>query len=356
MATVYLARDQKHDRPVAIKVLAPQLSATIGATRFIQEIRIAAQLQHPHILGLIDSGQVDDTVFHVMPFVEGESLRDRLSGGRPMPIPDAVRIIREVADGLSHAHARGVIHRDIKPENVMLSGRHALIVDFGVAKALTDASDREHLTTVGIALGTPTYMAPEQAAAEPGIDHRVDIHALGVMAYEMLAGHPPFGGMSHQQVIAAHMTRTPPPLTGARPAIAPALEQVVMRCLAKDPAGRYQNAEDVFAAQPTPRRASAAPRRHHRRGRHRRCCGCRVVGGCGPAGGGPHLQHRQVHPVHVGRRARDPACPLARWQARGICGRQLAAHADLHPPGGRRPHHRALGRFQLGRDAAPLVA
>ena len=233
---------------MAIKVLAADVSASLAGARFLQEIRIAAQLQHPHILGLIDSGQIAETIFYVMPFVDGESLRNRLVDGRPLPDADAVRILMEVADGLSHAHARGVVHRDIKPENVMLSGRHALIVDFGVAKALSDASDRGHLTTVGIALGTPTYMAPEQAAAEPGIDHRADIYALGVMGYEMLAGHPPFSGVSHQQVIAAHMTRAPAPLAAARAGIAPALEHVVMRCLAKDPADRYQSAEEVFAA------------------------------------------------------------------------------------------------------------
>ena len=248
MATVYLARDLKHDRPVAIKVLANDLSASLGAARFLQEIRIAAQLQHPHILGLIDSGQVDDTVFYVMPFVEGESLRDRLVNGPPLPIAEAVRILREVADGLSHAHAHGIVHRDIKPENVMLSGRHALVVDFGVAKALIDASDRERLTTVGIALGTPTYMAPEQASAEPTIDHRADIYAVGVMAYEMLSGRPPFSGMSHQQVVMAHMTRAPAPLGAAGSAVAPELERVVMRCLEKEPADRFQSADDLFAA------------------------------------------------------------------------------------------------------------
>ena len=211
MATVYLAHDVKHDRRVAIKVLLPELAASIGATRFLREGRIAAQLQHPHILGLIDSGHVGDTLFYVMPFVEGASLREHLDGQRPLPRAEALRILLAVADGLSYAHAGGLVHRDIKPENILLSGRHALIADFGIAKAL-ETAESGRLTTVGLTLGTPAYMAPEQAAAEPDIDHRADLYAFGVVAYEMLSGKPPFSGMSQQQVISAHITREPAPL------------------------------------------------------------------------------------------------------------------------------------------------
>jgi Tol biopolymer transport system component/tRNA A-37 threonylcarbamoyl transferase component Bud32 len=250
MATVYLAHDLKHDRRVAIKVLLPELSASIGATRFLQEVRIAAQLQHPHILGLIDSGQVGDTLFYVMPFVDGASLREQLGDGRALPRAEALRILLNVADGLSYAHARGLVHRDIKPENIMVSGRHALIADFGIAKAL-ETAEYGRLTTVGLTLGTPAYMAPEQAAAEPDIDHRADLYAFGVVAYELLSGKPPFSGLTHQQVISAHITRDPEPLSVANPAIDPMLARIVMHCLQKDPADRYQSADAVYAALET---------------------------------------------------------------------------------------------------------
>ncbi|CAN5915493.1 hypothetical protein BH11GEM2_BH11GEM2_04490 [soil metagenome] len=256
MATVYLARDLKHDRRVAIKMLLPELSASIGAARFLQEVRIAAQLQHPHILGLIDSGQVGDTLFYVMPFVEGASLRERLGDGRALPRAEALRILLEVAEGLSYAHARGLVHRDIKPENIMLSGRHALIADFGIAKAL-ETAEHGRLTTVGLTLGTPAYMAPEQAAAEPDIDHRADLYAFGVVAYELLSGKPPFSGMTQQQVISAHITRAPEPLDAVNPAIDPLLARIVMRCLEKDPADRYQSADAVYAALETLTSSSA---------------------------------------------------------------------------------------------------
>ncbi|CAN5531493.1 hypothetical protein BH09GEM1_BH09GEM1_00730 [soil metagenome] len=247
MATVYLARDLKHDRRVAIKVLLPELAASIGAARFLQEVRIAAQLQHPHILGLIDSGHVGDTLFYVMPFVDGASLREQLGDGHALPRAEALRILLAVADGLSHAHARGLVHRDIKPENIMLSGRHALIADFGIARAI-ETAEHGRLTTVGLTLGTPAYMAPEQAAAEPNIDHRADLYAFGVVAYELLSGKPPFSGMTQQQVISAHITRAPQPLTAVNPAIDPLLAHIVMRCLEKDPADRYQSADEVYAA------------------------------------------------------------------------------------------------------------
>ena len=199
MATVYLAEDLKHRRQVAIKVLNPELAAALGATRFTQEMAIAARLQHPHILGVFDSGEADGFLYYVMPYVEGESLRERLVRQGELPVTDAVRLLSEMADALGHAHARGVVHRDIKPENVMLSGRHALVMDFGVAKAVNEASGRSNLTTMGVALGTPSYMAPEQATADPLLDHRVDIYALGVVGYELLAGRPPFVGASPQQ-------------------------------------------------------------------------------------------------------------------------------------------------------------
>jgi tetratricopeptide (TPR) repeat protein len=245
MATVYLADDVRHRRQVAVKVLRPDLAATLGPERFFREIEIAAQLQHPHILPLLDSGQSDGFLFYVMPFVEGESLRERLTRVRELPIPEAVRLLRDVADALSHAHARGVVHRDIKPENVMLTGRHALVMDFGVAKAVSEAKGHSNLTTAGVALGTPAYMSPEQAAADPNVDHRADIYALGAMGYELVAGRPPFQGTTPQQLLAMHVTQEPDPVSRYRPGIPPALESVIMRCLVKRAADRWQSADEV---------------------------------------------------------------------------------------------------------------
>jgi Tol biopolymer transport system component/tRNA A-37 threonylcarbamoyl transferase component Bud32 len=246
MATVYLAEDRKHHRKVAIKVLRPDLAAALGPERFLREIEIAAQLQHPNILPLLDSGEAGDFLYYVMPFVEGPSLRDRVATGGELPIADVVRIVRDVVDALTDAHAHGVVHRDIKPENVLLRGRHALITDFGVAKAVSEATGREQLTTAGIALGTPAYMAPEQATADPHLDHRVDIYAVGAVAYELLTGRPVFMGTTPQMVLAAHVTERPQPVSRHRDAVPAALEAVVMRCLEKRPADRWQSAEDLL--------------------------------------------------------------------------------------------------------------
>ena len=248
MATVYLAQDLKHDRQVAIKVLREDLAASLGAGRFLREIKIAAQLQHPHILPLLDSGEADGFLYFVMPYIKGQSLRERLDREGELPVHEAVRLITEVVDALVEAHEHGVVHRDIKPDNVMLSGRHALVTDFGVAKAISEATGRNTVTTLGVAVGTPSYMSPEQAAADPHVDHRSDIYSVGVMAYEMLAGRPPFTGSTPQQVLAAHVTEAPDPVSKRRPAIPPALDQIVMRCLAKRPADRWQTAAELHAA------------------------------------------------------------------------------------------------------------
>jgi serine/threonine-protein kinase len=190
MATVYLAHDAKHHRQVALNVMRPELAP--AAERFLREITIAANLQHPNILAVYDSGEADGLLYYVMPYVEGPSLRERLRREPELPVGEAVRILRDVADALAAAHAKGVVHRDVKPENILLSGRHALVADFGVAKAVSEATDARTLTTVGVALGTPAYMAPEQGAADPHLDHRADLYAFGVVAYEMVAGRPPF--------------------------------------------------------------------------------------------------------------------------------------------------------------------
>ena len=246
MATVYLAEDLRHHRKVALKVLRPEIAATLGAERFHREIQIAAQLQHPNILPVHDSGEAAGFLYYVMPFVEGHSLRERLAKEDELPVPEAARILRDVADALSAAHAKGVVHRDIKPENVLLTGRHALVADFGVAKAVHEATGRQTLTTAGVALGTPTYMAPEQAAADPHTDHRADLYAFGVMAYEMLTGQPPFVAASPQALLSAHVTEAPVPVTQRRATIQPPLAQLIMRCLAKKPADRPQTAEELL--------------------------------------------------------------------------------------------------------------
>jgi Tol biopolymer transport system component len=251
MATVYLAHDLRHNRKVAVKVLRDDLSASVGGARFLREIAIAAQLQHPHILPLHDSGAVGadgaSVLFFVMPYVEGQSLRQRLQAGGALPVHDAVRILIEIVDALAYAHAHGVVHRDIKPDNVMLSGRHALVTDFGVAKALSEASAASTVTTAGVALGTPAYMAPEQATADPHVDHRADIYAVGVVAYELLTGSPPFTGGSPHQVLAAHVTAVPAPIRAQRADVPAAVERVVLKCLAKDPADRWQSASELLA-------------------------------------------------------------------------------------------------------------
>jgi eukaryotic-like serine/threonine-protein kinase len=278
MATVFLARDLRHDRSVALKVLHPELAATLGPERFQREIKLAARLQHPHILPVHDSGETAGQLWFTMPFVEGESLRTRLVRHGELPIQDAMKILVEVTDALTYAHERGVVHRDIKPDNVLLSGRHALVTDFGVAKAVSEATGRQQLTTAGVALGTPMYMAPEQATADPTVDHRADIYALGVLGYELLAGIPPFTGRSSQEVLAAHMTQRPEPLCARRPACPPGLEAVIMRCLEKRPADRWQTAEELLGqleplvalsggTTPTATRPLEAARRSDRAGR-----------------------------------------------------------------------------------------
>jgi tetratricopeptide (TPR) repeat protein/tRNA A-37 threonylcarbamoyl transferase component Bud32 len=247
MATVYLAEDLRHKRKVAMKVLRPELAAVLGADRFLREIEIAAKLQHPHILTLIDSGEADGFLYYVMPYVDGDSLRSKLDRERELPVQEAVRIIREVVDALVHAHAKGVVHRDIKPDNVLLSGRHAVVTDFGIAKAVSEATGALQITTAGVALGTPTYMSPEQAVGAPNVDHRADIYAVGVMAYEMLVGEPPFAGANPQAILSAHVTQAPKALTESRTTVSPELGAAVMKCLEKKPADRWQSAEELHA-------------------------------------------------------------------------------------------------------------
>jgi len=246
MATVFLAEDRKHDRKVALKVLKPELAAALGADRFPREIKTVAQFNHPHILSLYDSGEVQGFLFYVMPYVEGESLRERLDREKQLPINDVIRIMHEVADALAYSHARGVVHRDIKPGNVLLSGRHAVVTDFGVAKAVS-ASGNDKATTTGMAVGTPQYMAPEQAMGEVDVDHRADLYALGLLGYEMLAGRPTFDAATAQGMLAAHVMETPVDIQTLRPDTPPLLGQAVMRCLAKSRDDRWASAEELLA-------------------------------------------------------------------------------------------------------------
>jgi tRNA A-37 threonylcarbamoyl transferase component Bud32/tetratricopeptide (TPR) repeat protein/TolB-like protein len=247
MAVVYLADDLKHKRQVALKVLRPELAATLGSERFLREIETVAGLTHPHILPLYDSGEAGGFLYYVMPYIEGESLRDRLTREGELPVAESVRILCDVVDALAKAHSQGVVHRDIKPDNVLLADRHAVVADFGVAKAVSEATGRDKLTTAGVALGTPAYMSPEQGMADPHIDHRSDIYAVGAVAYELLTGQPPFTAATPQGVLSAHVTEAPEPVTARRPSVSPALSQLVMKCLEKKPADRWQSAEELLA-------------------------------------------------------------------------------------------------------------
>ena len=248
MATVYLAEDLKHGRQVAIKVLRPELAAVIGAERFLREIRTIATLQHPHILGLIDSGEVSGNAYYVMPYVEGESLRDRLSREKQLSVSDGVRLAAEVAGALDYAHRHGVIHRDIKPENILLHDGRALVADFGIALAVSSAGTGSRMTETGMSLGTPHYMSPEQAMGERDITARSDIYALGCVTYEMLVGEPPFNGPTAQAIVARVMTEAPRSLVLQRHTIPPQVEAAVLVALEKLPADRFATAAQFAEA------------------------------------------------------------------------------------------------------------
>jgi len=246
MSRVFLAEEVRLGRQVVLKLLPPEMGASVNVERFEREIQLAARLQHPHIVPLLTAGAKGDLLYYVMPFISGESLRVKLAREGELPVNEAVRILREVIDALAYAHRNGVVHRDIKPDNILLSEGHAVITDFGVAKAVTASSGGHSLTSLGVALGTPAYMAPEQAAADPHVDHRADIYAVGALAYEMLAGRPPFTAPTAQALLAAQITQTPEPVSQHRRTVPPALGAVIMRCLEKRPADRWQNAAELM--------------------------------------------------------------------------------------------------------------
>jgi eukaryotic-like serine/threonine-protein kinase len=260
MARVILAEDRKHRRRVAIKVMRPEVADALGPERFLREIEIAAQLTHPHILPLHDSGEVDGLLYYVMPFVEGESLRDRLTRERQLPLDDALRITRETASALAYAHAHGVVHRDIKPENILLSTGHAVVSDFGIARAVSAAA-ADRLTQTGIALGTAAYMSPEQATGERDIDGRTDVYSLGCVLYEMIAGEPPFSGPNVQAMLARRLSGPAPSLAGVRDAMPERLEWAVRKALARVPADRFSTAEQFAAAISEPTLSESAASR-----------------------------------------------------------------------------------------------
>jgi TolB-like protein/Tfp pilus assembly protein PilF len=269
MATVYLAHDLRHDRPVALKVLHPDLARSLGTERFLREIRTAARLQHPHILSVHDSGEAEGLLWFTMPYVEGESLRQRLQRERQLPLEDALRIAREVADGLDYARRHGVVHRDVKPENILLSEGHALVADFGISRALGPEPAGDALTETGVSVGTPAYMSPEQATGQP-VDARTDVYALGAVLYEMLAGEPPFTGATPQAVIAKRFHSDAVPLRGLRPAVTPAVERAVARALARVPTDRFATTAELARAlegpEAPPATVTAVAHRGARRG------------------------------------------------------------------------------------------
>jgi eukaryotic-like serine/threonine-protein kinase len=246
MAVVYLARDVKHGRDVAVKIIRPELAAAMGRERFLREISIAAQLHHPHIVPLYDSGEADGVLYYVMPYESEHSLRDRLAHDGPLAVDDALTVLRDICDALAHAHRQGIVHRDVKPDNVLLTGRHAMVTDFGIAKAMTASTpDAATLTTLGIMIGTPAYMAPEQIVADPQVDHRADIYAVGVLAFELLTGRTPFSG-DVQDVLSAHLTQPPAPVTALRPDVPATLSDCIAKCLAKQRGDRWQSADELL--------------------------------------------------------------------------------------------------------------
>ncbi len=265
MAVVFLARDLKHDRPVAIKVFRPELAASLGTERFLREIQIVARLQHPHILPLHDSGTADGLLYYVMPFVEGESLASCLSRDGALPVEEAAEIAAEVASALDYAHGQGVVHRDIKPANILLSGGHAVVTDFGIARAVSAAAAQPQITAEGAPIGTPSYMSPEQAAADTGeVDARTDIYSLGCVLYEMLSGKPPFQGPTLESIFAQVFTGDPPELRDARPEVPRHLSHIVTKALAKSPADRFRTGAEFAAALQTGQ-VGRLPRRAQRR-------------------------------------------------------------------------------------------
>ena len=281
MATVYLGTEVKHHRLVAVKVLNVELAQAVGGERFLREIELTARLDHPHILPLLDSGEAGDLVYYAMPYVAGETLRQRLDREKQLPVEDALRIAQEMADALGYAHAHGIVHRDVKPENILLAAGHARLADLGIARALT-AAGGDTLTATGVAVGTPAYMSPEQGSGERDVDARSDVYALGCVLYEMLAGQPPFVGPTHESIVRQHVTVPPPAVAVLRPTVAPAVDQLVARALAKTAADRFATGSefaDALAILPhaVPPAPAARPAAHAASWRRRALAGWSIA-------------------------------------------------------------------------------
>ena len=248
MSRVFIATDKLLGRKIVIKLLSPELTESVNRARFRREIQVAAQLQHPHIVTLLSAGEDGELVYYTMPFIDGESLKHALEKNGPLPVREVIRVLYDVVDALGYAHARGVVHRDIKPANILRSGNHSLVTDFGVAKAINAAMAPSAMTSTGMAIGTPAYMAPEQLAGDPAADHRIDIYAVGLLAYELLAGQSPFWGATPQAVMAALLTMDPKPLKDIRKDVPAKMSAIIMQCLEKDPNDRPPNADALMAA------------------------------------------------------------------------------------------------------------
>ena len=247
MSRVFVAEERALGRRVVIKVLPPETSGALSAERFRREMQLAARLQHPLVVPLLSAGEAGGLLYYTMPYIQGESLRARLARDGELPVADAVRLLRDVLEALAAAHAQSIVHRDIKPDNILISAGHALVTDFGVAKAVSAAASMpDSVTATSVVVGTPLYMAPEQAAGDPNVDHRADLYALGAVAYEMLTGRAPFGSLPPQRVLAAQVTEAPEPVTRHRPSLPPELAALVMHCLEKRPADRPQSANELL--------------------------------------------------------------------------------------------------------------
>ncbi|MDQ6888312.1 MAG: protein kinase [Gemmatimonadota bacterium] len=323
MSRVFVATEIALGRKVVVKVLPPELAAAVSVERFKREIQLAARLQHSHIVPLLTAGDSDGLPYYTMPLVDGESLRSRLSRGGELPIPEALKILRDTTTALAYAHGQGVVHRDIKPENILVTAHDALVADFGVAKAISASatSAESGLTTLGLALGTSAYMAPEQASGDPAVDHRADLYAWGVLAYELLSGSTPFTGRTPQQLLAAHVSEIPEPLAKRRPGVPFALADLVMRCLEKRPADRPQSADEIVRALDTVATPSGVSRRSAipatSRYRQAAYAGAAIVV-VAVAYGGYVAAHRSPvgKPTH-GAAARESSATLARTTTAG---------------------------------------
>ena len=311
MSRVFAAIDRSLNRRVVVKVLPPDLAAGVNRERFRREIQVAAQLQHPHIVPLLSAGEHGDLLWYTMPFIDGESLRAAIERKKSFSAREVVRILHDVVDALAFAHARGVIHRDIKPANILTQGSHALVTDFGVAKAISAALPIGAVTTAGIAIGTPAYMAPEQLAGDPAADHRIDIYAVGLLAYELLTGVSPFTGASPRETLAAQLTRDPAPLHEVAPGVSRNVSTLVMRCLAKDPDARPQSADEIlqeldsltmpFGATPQTGGVEAPPRKRPWRSVAAVAILAAVLGGVGYA-----VSRQRDRTTNVGSRPTPP--------------------------------------------------